>query len=93
MEKGTGNVEEDGGLKEMEEAGGGQIGEADGRGGKLSSIMKVCIYLPRKEVILMDELRIKLMKQGQDVTRSRLVSEAVKLLAKEGVEAKIGVRG
>ena len=92
MEKEATHTEDDGGLKEIEEAGGERAGEADGRAAKLSRFMKVYIYLPLKEVILMDELRIKLMKQGQDVTRSRLISEAIKLLAKEGVEAKIGAR-
>ena len=92
MEKEATRSEEEGGLKEMEEAGGERAGEADGRGAKLSRFMKVYIYLPLKEVIVMDELRIKLMKQGQDVTRSRLISEAIRLLAKEGVEAKIGSR-
>jgi len=92
MEKEATRSEEEGGLTQMEEAGGERGGEGDGRAAKLSRFMKVYIYLPLKDVIQMDELRIKLMKQGQDVTRSRLISEAIKLLAKEGVEAKIGSR-
>ena len=54
--------------------------------------IKVQLYLAQKDVLLLEEQRLKLMKQGQDVTRSRLISEAIRLLAKEGVEAKIGSR-
>jgi len=39
------------------------------------------IYLPRKKAIQLEEIRLRRMKKGQDTSRSRLVSEAVDLLA------------
>lgn len=68
-------------------------GAQGGRGGRLSRYVKVQLYLQLKEVVAVDELRLKLMKQGLDIGRSKLISEAIKLLAKEDMEAKLGVRG
>lgn len=93
MDKETIQPEEDGGLATLEETEGGAATRVDGRSSKLSRFVKVQLYLPLKDVVLVDEQKLKLMKQGVDISRSRLVSEAIRFFAKEGGEAKIEVRG
>lgn len=94
MDKETVQPEEDAGLATLEETeGGGATGRTDGRSSKLSRFIKVQLYLPLKDVVLVDEQKLKLMKQGVDISRSRLVSEAIRFFAKEGGEVKIEVKG
>lgn len=89
MEKETIQTEEEGGVNQLEEVG----GQPEGRASKLSRFIKLQTYLPLKEVLSLDEIRLKFMRQGQDVSRSRLVSEAIKLLAQAVSEGKFEFRG
>lgn len=89
MEHETIPAEEEAHLSEME----GGDGDKSGRAARLARFLKVQLYLPLKDVISLEEIRLKRMKQGNDVSRSRLVSEAIKLLSKDGGEPKNEVRG
>lgn len=89
MERELGQIEDEGGVSQLEETG----GQAEGRSSKLSRFIKLQTYQPLKEVLSLDEIRLKFMRQGQDVSRSRLISEAIKLLAKQVAEGKFELRG
>ncbi|MDE2142374.1 MAG: hypothetical protein KGJ84_08190 [Elusimicrobia bacterium] len=84
--------QEEGSLSTLEETE-GQPPRADGRSSKLSRFIKVQLYLSLKDVVLVDEQKLKFMKQGTDISRSRLVSEAIRLLAKEVAEGKFELKG
>jgi hypothetical protein len=93
MEREGTHAEEEASLSTLEETDGGQGHHQDGRASKLSRFIKVQLYLPLKDVVLVEELRLKLMKQGHDISRSRLVSEAIRHYSKAGADPKIEVRG
>ncbi|MDE2291658.1 MAG: hypothetical protein KGL53_06215 [Elusimicrobia bacterium] len=80
-----------------DEAGAGRLAEAEAEGakrtGKLSRLVKLQTYQQLKEVIALDELRLKYMRHGIDVSRSRVISEAIKLLAQAVAEGKFELRG
>jgi hypothetical protein len=40
-------------------------------------------FIPIKDVVSLDEMKLRYMKQGVDISRSRLLSEAIRVLAKE----------
>jgi hypothetical protein len=86
-------AEEEGGVSQLEETEAGHPGRTDGRGSKLAKLIKLQTYQPLKEVVTLDELRLKYMKQGFDISRSRLISEAIKLLAQAVSEGKFELRG
>lgn len=86
-------VDEEAGLGQLEETEAGQPGRPDGRASKLARLIKLQTYQQLKEVVTLDELRLKFMKQGFDVSRSRLISEAIKLLAQAVSEGKFELRG
>lgn len=86
-------AEEDGGVGHLEESESGQNGRPEGRATKLARYLKLQTYLPIKEIVALDEMRLKYMKQGLDVSRSRLISEAIKLLAQAVSEGKFELRG
>lgn len=76
---------ESGGLdaaaEALEEA--GSLGPA-GETGDVSGVRRhvpMQVFLPRKKAIQLDELRLRRMKKGFDHSRSRLVCEAIDLLA------------
>ncbi|MFA6093840.1 MAG: hypothetical protein WCU88_09795 [Elusimicrobiota bacterium] len=89
MEKSTVGPDEESGLGALEETDGGVSSRQDGRGSKLSRYIKIQLYLPLKDVVMLDEQRLKLMRQGHDLSRSRLVADAIQHYAKSGVEPKI----
>lgn len=86
-------AEEETGLSQLEETEAGSAGRPDGRASKLARYIKLQTYQQLKEVVTLDELRLKFMKQGLDVSRSRLISEAIKLLAQAVSEGKFELRG
>ncbi|MBI5631611.1 MAG: hypothetical protein HY921_12100 [Elusimicrobia bacterium] len=86
-------VEEDGGLGHLEDGEPGQSGRPEGRKSKAATYIKLQTYQPLKEAVTLDEIRLKYMKQGVDVSRSRLISEAIKLLAQAVSEGKFELRG
>jgi hypothetical protein len=71
----------------------GQPSRPDGRGSKLARYIKLQTFQQLKEVVALDEMRLKFMKQGLDVSRSRLISEAIKLLAQSVSDGKFELRG
>lgn len=93
MEKEGSHQDEEGGLSTLEETEGSQPQRTDGRSSKLSRFIKVQLYLSLKDVVLVDEQKLKFMKQGTDISRSRLVSEAIRLLAKETAEGRFELKG
>ena len=93
MSNNTATLEDEGGLNQMEETEGGQNQRQDARSAKTSRFIKVQLYLPLKDVVLVDEQKLKFMKQGADISRSRLVSEAIRLFAKEVADGKFEFRG
>ena len=86
-------AEEEGSLSHLEETEAGQAGRQDGRVSKLARFIKLQTYQPIKEVVTLDEIKLKFMKQGLDISRSRLISEAIKLLAQAVSEGKFELRG
>lgn len=86
-------AEEEGGLSHLEETEAGQSGRPDGRTAKPTRYIKLQTYQPIKEAVALDEMRLKFMRQGVDVSRSRLISEAIKLLAQAVSEGKFDLRG
>lgn len=86
-------LDEEGSFSRADEADGGQNQRSDGRGAKTSRFIKVQLYLPLKDIVLVDEQKLKFMKQGQDISRSRLISEAIKLLAQAVSDGKFELRG
>jgi len=65
----------------LEEAGSFGLGGSEGELVRSKKLVPMQIFLPRKEAVLMDEIRIRRMRKGQDLSRSRLVFEALRLLA------------
>ena len=92
MANDTATLEDEGGLNQMEETEGGQVLRQDGRGVKPSRFIKVQLYLPLKDVVLVDEQKLKFMKQGTDISRSRLVSEAIRALSREVAEGRFELK-
>ena len=86
-------AEEEGGLDHLEETDGGQTGRPEGRATKFARYIKLHAYLPLKEVLTLDEMHLKFMRQGVDVSRSRLLSEGIKLLEKAVSDGKFDLRG
>lgn len=86
-------AEEGGSPTDLEEVDGGKAGRPDAKNSKLSRFMKVQLYLPLRDVISLEEIRLKFMRQGTDVTRSGLIGEAIKLLAHAVSEGKLELRG
>lgn len=88
------NAHEEGSLSQLEEVEPGQVQRPEGgRVSKLNRFIKLQTYQPLKEVVALDEIKLKLMKQGHDVSRSRLVSEGIKLLERAVAEGKFEFRG
>lgn len=88
------DTQEEGSVSQLEEVEPSQLARAEsGRASKLNRFIKLQTYQQLKEVVALDEIRLKLMKQGHDVSRSRLVSEAVKLLERAVAEGKFEFRG
>lgn len=68
----------------------GSLGH-EAEGGEVSGAKRFVamqVFLPRKKAIQVEEIRLRRMKKGQDVSRSRLFSEAVDLLAEHENGAK-----
>jgi hypothetical protein len=85
---------DDGSISHLEEVEPGQLPRPEGgRASKLNRFVKLQTYQPLKEVVTLDEIRLKFMKQGQDVSRSKLVSEGIKLLERAVAEGKFELRG
>lgn len=84
---------DEGSISQLEEVEPGQLSRPEGRASKLNRFIKLQTYQPLKEVVAIDEIRLKLMKQGHDVSRSRLVSEGIRLLEKAVSEGKFEFRG
>lgn len=80
------------GADALEELGGlgheAESGEAAGA----KRYVPMQIFLPRKKAIQVEEIRLRRMKKGQDVSRSRLISEAVDLLAERESGGKGGAK-
>jgi len=70
----------------------GQAGKADGRNSKLSRYTKLQSFILIKDVVTLDEIKLRFMKQGMDVSRSRLLSEAIRALAKEVAAGKFELK-
>ncbi len=60
----------------LEETGGMSVETESGA----KRFVQLQVFLPRKEAIVLEEIRLRRMKKGQDLSRSRLISEAVRLL-------------
>jgi hypothetical protein len=70
----------------------GSLGQ-EGESGEVSGAKRFVamqVFLPRKKAIQVEEIRLRRMKKGQDVSRSRLFSEAVDLLSARESGAKPG---
>ncbi len=55
---------------------------------------KIAIFVPVRDAVLIDELRIRRMKkEGRDVRREALLSEALRLLAAEELPSRKRPKG
>ncbi|MDE2141184.1 MAG: hypothetical protein KGJ84_02065 [Elusimicrobia bacterium] len=86
-------IEDEAATGHLDEAEPGQPSRPEGRAAKLARFIKLQTYQPLKEVVTLDEIKLKFMKQGVDVSRSRLISEAIKLLSQAVSEGKFELRG
>lgn len=89
----TESREKEAGPEVLEELGSFAGGEASAEGGRPRPLVKIQVYLPRKDAILLDEIRLRHMKRGRDVTRSWLVSEGIHAVARQESEPKTALRG
>ena len=64
----------------------------DGRNAKSARYIKMQSFILIKDIVALDEMRLKFMKQGQDLSRGRLLSEAIRLLAKEVSSGKFEIK-
>jgi hypothetical protein len=70
-----------------------QSGGHEARAPKMSRYLKVQLFLAHRDVVLLEEARLKLVKQGQDVSRNRLIAEAIRRYVADGAQPKTVVRG
>ncbi len=70
-----------------------QPGRAEGKNLKPSRYIKMQNFILIKDIVTLDEIRLKFMKQGQDISRGRLLSEAIRSLAKEVSSGKFELKG
>ena len=92
METQGNKPEAEGDLSAVEEELLGQPGKVDGRSSKLSRYIKMQNFIPIKDVVALDEMKLRFMKQGLDISRSRLLSEAIRVLAKEVAAGKFELK-
>lgn len=64
----------------------------DARNSKLSRYIKMQNFILIKDIIALDEMRLKFMKQGRDISRSRLLSEAIRALSREVAEGRFELK-
>ena len=64
----------------------------DVRNAKSARYIKMQSFILIKDIVALDEMRLKFMKQGQDLSRGRLLSEAIRLLAKEVSSGKFELK-
>ena len=65
----------------------------EARGPKMSRYLKVQLFLAHRDLVLLEEARLKLVKQGQDVSRNRLIAEAIRRYLADGAQSKPKARG
>ena len=70
-----------------------QAGSREARAPKMSRYLKIPLFLPHRDVVSLEEARLKLVKQGQDVSRNRIIAKAIRRYLADGVGAKAQVRG
>jgi hypothetical protein len=70
-----------------------QSGGREARAPRVSRYMKIPVLLARQDMVLLEEALLKLVKQGQDVSRSRLIAKAIRSYLADGVQAKTTVGG
>ncbi len=63
------------------------------RNPKASRCIKMQSFILLKDIVSLDEIRLKFMRQGQDISRGRLLSEAIRLLVKEVSTGKLEIKG
>ena len=61
-----------------------QSGGREAREPRMSRYLKLQLFLAHRDVVLLEEARLRLMKQGQDVSRNRLIAEDVLASVREG---------
>jgi hypothetical protein len=80
MERDVIQSEEEGSVTLLEESESGAAGRIDGRSSKLYKLYKLQLIVPFKAVVTVEEIRLKRLKKGYDISRSRLICEAIELL-------------
>lgn len=80
MERDVIQAEEEGSISVLEESESGTQGRTDGRSSKLYKLYKLQLIVPFKAVVTVEEIRLKRLKKGYDISRSRLICEAIELL-------------
>lgn len=88
MERDAIQTEEEGSISLLEESESNPQGKTDGRSSKLYKLYKLQLIVPFKAVVTVEEIRLKRLKKGYDISRSRLICEAIELLAEREPGAK-----
>lgn len=88
MERDVIQTEEEGSISLLEESESSQQGRTDGRSSKLYKLYKLQVIVPFKAVVTVEEIRLKRLKKGYDISRSRLICEAIELLAEREAAGK-----
>jgi len=82
----------DGHLSVLEEESLGQPSKLEGRSSKLNRYTKMQTFILVKDMVTLEEIKLRFMKQGIDVSRSRLLSEAIRVLDKEVTAGKVELK-
>ena len=88
MENDAIQLEDEGSAALLEDAEMGAAGRQRGRGAKPQAFHKLQMIVPWKTVVTLGDISYKRLKKGQDLSRSRLVCEAIELLAARESGAK-----
>jgi hypothetical protein len=70
-----------------------QSGGRDARTPKMGRYMTIPVFLARRDVEMLEAALVNLVKQGRDVSRSRLIAEAIRRHLADGGQSKTKVRG
>ncbi len=70
-----------------------QPGGREAHAPKQGRYMTIPVFLARRDVEMLEAALVNLVKQGRDVSRSRLIAEAIRRYLADGGQSKTKVRG
>ena len=70
-----------------------QSGEGEARAPRWARYLRIPLFLAPRDVVRIDEARLKLIKQGRDISRNRFIAEAIRRYLACGDQSKAEARG